>query len=303
MIYNFTTFFDKSYLARGLVLYDSLYNKCEKFNLYILCLDDYTFYYLNNLFTNTGNVTLIRLFELETFDKELFNCKINRNLIEYYFTISPCLPIYILKKFNIDHICLIDADLFFLNSPKIIFEKLNNYSIIITKHDFSIENISSEKYGKFNVSFQIFKNNNTGNICLNNWRYKCIQSCNDFYDPINKTFADQLYLDEWEILYKNDIYLLDSSNCGLAPWNYNKCNIIFRNNTFYNGDTEIIFLHFHGLKYINDNIFLNSFKDYKVKNTKNLSFIYKIYITELLLKIKKVDLFEESNIRYKFSYF
>ena len=302
MTYNFTTLFDKSYLARGLVLYDSLLKHCNDFKLYILCLDAYTYKYLNNNLYNYKNIFLLDIKELELYDRELLTCKNNRSLIEYYFTISPCLPRYILNRFKLDHICLIDADLYFLNNPETIFKKLNSYSIVITKHDFSIENKSSIKYGKFNVSFQIFKNDSLGNQCLEYWRMKCIESCKDNFDPIKNTFADQLYLDEWEIIYNKYIYLLDSSNCGLAPWNFNKCNIILKNNIYYNGIEKIIFIHFHGIKFFNNYIVANSFNEYKVKYTKNLSLIYCDYIHKLTKKINTIDLYKESKIRYKISF-
>src|SRR5687768_12114064 len=127
---HFATLFDKNYLDRGLVLYDSLNKHCKDFALYILALDEFTF----NYFEANGQyekVILIRLDEVEEYDPELKNIKPGRSIIEYYFTLSPSLPLYILNKFQPDHICTLDADILFFNNPVVLFECLTEYEIVI----------------------------------------------------------------------------------------------------------------------------------------------------------------------------
>ena len=94
----FTTFFDKNYLSRGLVLIESLQQYTESFEIYVLCLDDFTanFFQQNN--KEYPQVIVVLLSEIEQSDEALFAIKTERSLIEYYFTLSPCLPLYLLKK-------------------------------------------------------------------------------------------------------------------------------------------------------------------------------------------------------------
>ena len=162
---HFGTFFDINYLSRGLVLYQSLVKVEPDFKLYILCLDDETFSFLQKQLYK--QVILVPISELENFDKELFESKSHRKLVEYYFTISPCWPLYLIQKYNIPHICTLDADICFYSSPNEIFSNLDSYSIIITPHKFSKELEHFELYGKFNVSFQIFKNNVHNYLIIN----------------------------------------------------------------------------------------------------------------------------------------
>ena len=86
-----TTYFDKNYLSRGLVLYNSLKKYNQEFELYILCLDDFTHdYFLKNKSTYK-EIKLLKLNEIEENDFHLIEAKSNRSRIEYYFTLSPCL--------------------------------------------------------------------------------------------------------------------------------------------------------------------------------------------------------------------
>ena len=101
------------------------------------------------------------------------------------------MPLYVLKKYDLTHICSLDADILFLDTPKSLFDYLNDYSIIITPHKFSEEITGLVEYGIYNVSFQIFKNDETGRKCLQHWRTQCIDWCRDEFDEINNRFADQ----------------------------------------------------------------------------------------------------------------
>ena len=94
-----TTFFDKNYLSRGLVLYNSLKEYTSDFELYILCLDDFTKDYFEKNKNNFTEVKTLQLDDIEENDSELAIAKSNRSRIEYYFTLSPCLPLYLLKKY------------------------------------------------------------------------------------------------------------------------------------------------------------------------------------------------------------
>lgn len=277
MVY-FTTYFDKNYLSRGLVLYNSLKEHCEQFELYILCLDIFTFKYFLKNKNLYPEVNILSIIDIEEFDPELKSCKTNRSLIEFYFTLSPCLPLFVLKKFDIPHICSLDADIMFFNSPKKIFRYLDNYSIIITPHNFSPELKSREIYGKFNVSFQLFKNNEKGLSCLEKWRMQCINWCYDKFE--DGKFADQKYLDNW--IFNKNVYVIDILGFGVAPWNISSYSVNMHGEQLYINNNKLIFYHFHGLRLIGRNIIMHGLNDYHVKMNKKIArYIYKPYIKSL----------------------
>jgi hypothetical protein len=294
----FTTFFDSNYLAKGITLYYSLKEQTKSpFKIYLLCLDEKTFDFFTINKTDFEFIELILIKDIEDSFPELKQVKKNRTLIEYYFTLSPILPLYLLRIYNNDHICSMDADLFFYNNPNSIFEKLTQFSIIITPHKFSKELNDRKKYGLYNVSFQIFKNNNIGIQCLEKWKNNCIDWCYDFYDEKEQRFADQKYLDDWKKEYKNTILILDDSISGLAVWNANNYNLRIIDNVFISNDEKVLFYHFHNFKLVTSNIFLNGFNNYKVKRNKTLDFIYQQYYLTLNINIYKYKLEQEHFIR------
>jgi hypothetical protein len=276
-MFHFATYFDRNYLSRGLVLYHSIKENLDDFELYVLCLDQYTLQYFRQGANNFPEIKIISLEEIESEDRELEFSKRNRSLIEYYFTLSPCLPLYLLQKYQLSHICSLDADIMFYSSPKPLFDYLNAYSIVITPHKFSKQIVSFEEYGTYNVSFQIFKNDKTGLNCLQKWRKQCIEWCFDILDAKNNRYADQKYLDEWLCLYPNKVKPLDDDISGLAPWNINNFSLTYKNKTFFSNRQKLIFYHFHSFKILASNWASHAFSKYKVIKQPVLDSLYLLY--------------------------
>jgi hypothetical protein len=280
-MYYFTTYFDTNYLSRGLILYDSLKKHSEEFKLYVLCLDQAVFDFFGTNADRYPEVLRLTLAEIEEADHELLACKSNRNKVEYYFTLSPCLPLYLLKKYSLPHICSLDGDIMFFSSPAPIFDKLDFYSIIITAHDFIPELRSSEIFGIYNVSFQIFKNDDEGLECLKIWRNNCINWC---YDRLEDgKFADQKYLDSWPKQFKK-ILADNVPGAGAAPWNIKKYKITTRNGEIFLNNDKLIFFHYQGLRIVNECLIRHNLGSYKTNPRKMLiREIYKPYVESLML--------------------
>lgn len=241
----FATFFDKNYISRAEVMIISLKgclgNSLSK--LFILCLDSK----VEEHFRNDDTVELIRLEDLEKTFPQLLDCKRNRSFIEYLFTLSPFLPLYVLQEYSyVDRITTLDSDLLFFKSPQKYIDLLGKDKIGITKHDFPPDLMIWEKYGKYNVSFQSFPNTSNGLKCLENWCTSCEEYCGDYLDDLNR-FADQKYLDSWNSLFEQ-IMEFPTPEIGLAPWNLKKFDIRFENQNLYAKNKEIVFYHFHGFK-------------------------------------------------------
>ncbi len=298
-MYYFATLFDKNYLTRGLALYSSMQEHINDFALYVLALDNEVFKYIENKKNN--NLKVIKLSDIENKYPELTEAKNNRSIVEYYFTLSPILPLYILETYSdIDFITTLDADIFFFSSPKPIFDKFKNYSILITKHDFA-ENISWKiQYGKYNVSFQSFRRNDEGFKCLNTWKKQCVNRCCDVLEG-NK-FADQKYLDNWAYEYSK-VLEIAGEGTGVAPWNIAKYKIIRKNKNIYCNNSKLIFYHFHGLRYITRKLVKLGLNSYKVKtNSKINNYIYLKYIKKISSLNQKIK-FNDKNIqRFNLTY-
>ncbi|MEW6237613.1 MAG: hypothetical protein AB1656_19695 [Candidatus Omnitrophota bacterium] len=241
------TYFDKNFLVPGLTLYRSLAKTNTEFQLYVLCFDEYTAEFLRSL--RLSNLIVIPQKEFEQNDEALWTAKGNRSLIEYYFTCSPSLPLYILKKWpSIESIAYVDADLFFFNSPEPIFQEFADRSILICEHRFPDSLKSLEEWGKYNVGLIIFRNDANARDCLQWWRDRCNEWC---YDRLEDgKFADQKYLDDWPQRF-NGAAVLQHKGAGLAPWNLGNYTLDLNHQPITVDEAPLIFYHYHGLKVLN----------------------------------------------------
>jgi hypothetical protein len=301
-VLNFCTLFDKNYLHYGLSLWSSL-NRIipNRFQLFVLCLDDITYqFFIENKF---DGIVPVQLKKLEEEDAELLVAKNNRSIVEYYFTLSPCLPLYVLKTFKeVEWICSLDADVYFFGDPGPIFDRFKNYSIIVCPHKFTTKLLDTgvEKYGIYNVSFQAFRKDDAGIRCLEKWRKECIEWCYDYYDTENERFADQKYLDKWKQIFGDRLMELTDHTSGLAAWNLNNYHITCNNGVVFSNDDRLIFYHFHGLKRFSSKWFANGFTEYYVKISSEISrCIYLPYIKELDNWAEKLNIEMEVNKRYE----
>ncbi len=247
---NFCTLFDKNYLYKGLSLYNSLLRVCGEFKLWILCFDDITYELLRRM--NFKNIKLISSKEFQ--DEELLRVKNTRTLVEYYWTCTPSLPLYILKKEpHLDMITYLDADLFFHSDPLPVYEEFGEHSILIVRHNYFKQYAKYAKiHGIYNVEFLVFKNDSSTIECLSYWREKCIEWC--YFKCKDGKFGDQKYLDDWPERFKG-VYVLQHKGCGVAPWNVRKYSIKMIDNKMFVDDQELIFYHFHQLNILSSTKF------------------------------------------------
>jgi hypothetical protein len=296
MLY-FATYFDIKYLNRGLALYESLINNCTStFKLFIVALDKKTVEYFERF--PDEKIILIPLKTLEKYFPELSSAKSNRTIIEYYFTLSPVIPLYIFDMFTeVNRITTLDADIYFFSDPSIIFKSYENSSILITPHNFSDKLKDFEKYGLYNVSFQSFKNDEHARACLKDWKIKCIEWCYDYFDERNARFADQKYLDEWQAKFKN-VSVIRLPQAGLAPWNVENYKLSIQPKTICVNDKPLIFYHYHGLRVLNNHLAFPNLQGYKVRPGKILKKIYHTYLVKLKTKTKQNVFRDDAIVRY-----
>ncbi len=277
---HYCTYFDSNYLARGLVLHQSLERHSEgDFRFYVLCLDDRT----HEVLTDLGKQTIvpIRLRDVEAWDSELLKAKSDRSLVEYYFTLSPILPLYVLEHFQCGLVTYLDADLMFFSSPEAIFDELDEKSIFTTEHRFPERLKELEAYGRFNVQCQSFRGDDTGLACLRRWREQCLEWC---YDRLEDgKFADQKYLDEWPDRYGDRLVISRNPGVGVAPWNIARYQTIAVNNGhWFVDDSRLVFYHFHGLRRVINRFFSMGTGRYGVSK-KYVTRLYMAYLSRLML--------------------
>ena len=130
----FCTYFNDDYLIYGLTMFRSLKETGIDFRLFVLCLDDPVYEKLTGF---APEIEPVRLSELESADPETTACRGNRSLIEYFFTLSPALPLFLFRRDpEIDILAYVDSDFMFFSSPEPIWEELGEKDVLIYEHDF-----------------------------------------------------------------------------------------------------------------------------------------------------------------------
>ena len=244
----FCTLFDRNYLFKGLALYRSLERWARDFTLVILCMDDITYDTLAKL--TLPRARLVRLHEFE--DSELLRAKATRSMIEYYWTCTPSLPLFVLDRVpEAEAVTYLDADLFFYGDPEPLFTEMATASIMIHEHRFPPRLAEQAQYtGIYNVAWVTFRRDDNGVACASRWRGQCIEWC--YYRHEDGRMGDQKYLDTWTRDFAG-VHVLRHKGGGLAPWNIEQYRIDCRSDGIVYVDNDpLIFYHFHGLRLFRD---------------------------------------------------
>lgn len=276
------TLYNSLYLDKGLVLYDSLKECAQDFELYVLCMDEKCYEVLSNI----GEDRLKPLHLVDVENDKMLIAKSNRTVAEYCWTCSSRLIQYILETYQSSCCTYIDADMYFYNDPQVLVDEMikAGKSVMMVPHRFTERNQSlADKVGTYCVEFNCFKNDAAGLEVLNHWHNQCLECCSNIGDGIH--WGDQKYMDEWPVLYPDKVHVCENPGAGIAPWNiewyqYSNTN---DNVVIYKKDMRIIpiiFYHFQDIKYLTRkeiNISIN-------KNSKNIDYqlVKKLYLPYLL---------------------
>jgi len=234
------------------------------------------------------DIHLISLEAFESDDMELLNSKQNRSLLEYYFTCTPSLPLFILDRNPaVDVITYLDADLFFFQDPQPIYAEMGDSSIAIIEHRFPPHLADRIQYGIYNVGWLSFRRDNSALTCLHWWRERCLEYCHDVAQ--DGRFADQKYLDDWPKLFQK-VVVLQHKGANLAPWNLANYHLQTHDHHLWVDEQLLIFFHFHGLRRIADWLYDPNLSGYGVKLSKVVRHsIFEPYLQAMLLVSKQLE--------------
>ena len=219
---HYCTYFDAGFLPQGLALWRSLQRHDAAAVLWVLALDEATAAELRQL--AAPGLRVVTLPEVEADDPALAAAKSNRSKMEYYFTLSPCWPLWLLqRRSEIDAVTYLDADLFFFASPQAWFAEIAaaGASVAITAHRYPPGLAALEKWGRYNVGIQYFRRDAAGLAVLADWRERCLEWCHDRLEP--GRFADQKYLEAWPERFGGAVHVVPHPGINAAPWNWSGC--------------------------------------------------------------------------------
>jgi hypothetical protein len=275
-VIHFCTYFDRNYLTRAVALHQSLVRHSPPFTLWALCLDEDAYQAVSAL--NVESLRPLRLTDLEQADPALLDAKKNRSTVEYYFTLSPALPWFLLARMpDIDSITYLDSDLLFYSSPQPVFDELARGSVVIVPHRYPPHLLELAKYGTYNVALLTFRNDAAGRAVLSHWREQCLAWC---YDRVEDgKFADQGYLDSWPAL--PGVRVIEHLGVDLAPWNFMQYDIDVKADPPTVNGQPLVFYHFQGFKAVGPGLWDLGIDGYGRMSARITSRLYGGYLKEL----------------------
>ena len=283
MTRNFCTLFDRNYLFKFVALHRSLLRHCPSFELTAFCFDEEAQRTIDTL--ELPHVSTVALEELEAFDPELRSVKPDRSEVEYMWTSTPALPLYVLAaQPGIDEVTYIDADLMFFSDPEPLFREMGDASILITPHRFSRELAHHAINGIYNVQFLTFRRDPRGLEALNWWHDRCIEWC--YYRFEDGKLGDQKYLDDWPDRFEG-VHVARHKGCGLAPWNITQYDVRATPDGIYVDEDPLIFFHYHRVRLLGSGAFVWRPPGYYISPA-NRRLVYDPYLEELRLSVEQV---------------
>ena len=236
-------------------------------------MDEHTYRTLSKL--NYDNIVLIEHGMFVTGDTELINARENRSLVEYYFTCTPSLILYILDNYSkIEMLTYLDADLYFYSDPTPIFDEIGDHSIALIEHRYSEHYLPMQIYGKYNVGWLTFRDDKIGLASLKWWRSSCNEWCYKRLE--NNKYADQKYLDDWNTRYKN-VKVIEHKGANLATWNIENYKVSIEGDRILIDMDELIFFHHHSFKKLVAGFYKTGYA--KTKSNKTIrNRIFKTYL-------------------------
>ncbi len=244
------TYFDSNFLPRGLALLDSIEKNSDDFLYYVLALDEKAEQELKAL--NNKHIVVISLEDYSSYfsiDRSKFQDK-----KEFYFSLTPGLCLYVLKKYNdIDIILYLDADVYLFNDLEIVYNEIADSSIAICSHRLPwYINLISKNYGIYNVGVNAFRNDEEGIKCLQDWHHDCTTWSAGQPDYPLSFFSDQIWLDKWPKKYSK-LKIINHIGINVASWNAINYKFSKKDGKYFVNDKPLVIYHFSSLKKLSSN--------------------------------------------------
>jgi hypothetical protein len=218
---NYCTYADSKYRAKLLAMHASLMAHNPDSHLYVLCLDAALLGLLQYL--GLCNMTLIPFKEF--LDPALESKRTTRTYIEWIWTMTPSLPLYV--------------------------QEIGDADSMVIPHRFPPEREKTQGInGTFNVGVLWWRRTERAIDFLREWRGLALDWCH--WWASEGRFAEQGYLDALQEKY--DAHILQHLGCNLAPWNMGRDDYnysLVEGLPHVNGQ-PLIFFHFHEFKVTNE---------------------------------------------------
>ena len=234
--------FDQNYLARALVLYESVVSNNDSAVFVFCCIDDISVELLKKLALPRS---IILSFECYA-SLELTAVRPLRAYGEFCWTCKPVAQKFLMNRYpEFDWIVYLDADMMCFGDPDLGLPG-NAYDYVLTPHRFHIHQKGYEKsVGIYNGGYVAARNSRQGQQVIDFWERKCLENCSAV--PSEYVYGDQKYLNYFaqEV---DGCFISENKGLNAAPWNILNYNVSHLLGDVYLDSTRLLIYHFQGFK-------------------------------------------------------
>ncbi len=247
---HIATYFDSAYAARGLVMLESLLRHAPRTRMTVLCFDDAVVPIIRRRFGD--RVECMPQAALEAEEPALVPLRASRTRWEFYATHKAVFMRCLLRLSEPDEVVgYVDSDTGFSSDPEPLFVAMEGASIGITEHRFTEKaRFHEPTAGRFNAGFGMWRNDEQGRQCLDDWVGECLESCSAKPDGQGR-YMNQGYLTAWPERYSR-MKVLAHPGANLAPWNLGSHRVTLRGRNVLVDDQPLVFFHFSALRKLHD---------------------------------------------------
>jgi len=240
------TSFTFSYLPRAMILARTLREAHPDWQIWAVIPDEPPEGVSNNLSPEFDRTIYAKSLGFDRFERWLFK----HDIVEASTAVKGQMLRYLLDQ-GADKVVYLDPDIAVFSSLSGITEKLDAHSIILTPHQISPNRteglirdneMTSLKYGIFNLGFVAVRNDEIGRSFANWWAEQLYLACYD--DVPNGLFTDQKWCDLVPGLF-DGVHIERDPGYNVASWNVSTRKItIARNGAILANGSPLKFFHF-----------------------------------------------------------
>ncbi|PAM94253.1 hypothetical protein B4N84_14390 [Flavobacterium sp. IR1] len=180
------------------------------------------------------------------------------NVIEFSTSIKPfCFKKLFTEGYN--KVIYLDPDIYVTNPLNVIYNYLDNKSIVLTPHYCNIQteytgSITEEEIlfvGIYNLGFTAISNNLVGNKIIDWWMNRLADKC--YADKFDALHVDQKWMDFIPAFFPNDVLITHHMGINPAIWNLHERELLLDKSENYqiiNIESKeifpLLFFHFSG---------------------------------------------------------
>lgn len=220
---------------------------------------------------------------------------IRYDILELNTNVKPTFLLMLLEKYK--KVTYIDPDIKIFCPLDIIFDRLNDHSIVLTPHIVSpiIDSMKPGEVdflinGQFNLGFIGVNDSEQAIEMLRWWQARCLEQ--GYNEPAQGLFVDQKWINLVPCIFSG-VYIEKSLGCNMAYWNLHERLLGQKDNEWVVNATEpLYFFHFSGLLLNEENDISKYQNRFDLVQRPDLKIIFAAYRQELRdnghLKFQKI---------------